>query len=501
MRVYRGAGACTAMRVPRRSARDELDPFVVFVENTETRSKVEYTFNRSPVRFGRSARNDLPIASPFVSAWHGLIDFDPEGTRYTDLGSTNGSTLNGNDLVPQEPVIVAPGDEVAVGPFRLTFAMRKPPPLPDEAGPQKGASALQPEAAAEPGPVRPGRITVLMQQLAQAPAGEPAHEWQDVLFPGATIGRFEIVRELGRGEFGIVFEAKDRQLGRLVAFKAVRPGRRSQVMFRQERLQREAEAVAQLTHPNIVSLYDAGTCKSGPYLILELLRGETLQARMQRGPLPFPEALEIAIQVAWALDHAHAAGVVHRDLKPANVFLCTGGRAKVLDFGISHVFGAGDLRAVGTPAYMAPEQWRDGPQDSRTDIYGAAAMLYETVSGRLPYRVTGDWSGVLEPGAKPPVDALPVPAALKALLRAALTADARERPADGHAWLTSLLAIQREIDNTQLVELLLDKEEELQSAQLAAGKGKRAEKRIVLLAALGLGLLVAVALVAWLMLR
>lgn len=486
------------MRALRWPARDELDPFVVWVENADTGSKVEYAFSRSPVRFGRSGRNDLPIASPVVSAWHGLIEFEAGQIRYTDLGSTNGSILNGEDLVPHQAAAVGPDGEVVIGPFRLTFAIREPP-----ARPAAGASApAPPGAAAEPGKVRPGSITVLMQQLAHAPVEEGGHDWRDVLFPGARIGRFELVRELGRGEFGIVFEAKDVQLGRLVAFKAVRPGRHSQVMFRQERLQREAEAVAQLAHPNIVSLYDAGTWKSGPYLILELLRGETLQSRMQRGRLSFPEALEIAIQIAWALDHAHAAHVVHRDLKPANVFLCTGGRAKVLDFGISHVFGAGDLRAVGTPAYMAPEQWRDGPQDSRTDVYAAAAMLYETLCGQLPYRVTKGWSAVLDEGAKPQVESLEAPPALRALLRSALSADPGQRPADGHAWLTALLAIQRDFDNTQLVDLLLDKEEELHGAQLLAKKERSTERRkLLLLAGLGAGALVVLALFAWWALR
>ena len=471
--------------------------FVVRVEDTETGAPIEQGFSKSPVRLGRNGRNDFVIASPFVSAWHGLIDFEAGGIQYTDLGSTNGSTLDGVDLVPHQRASVAPGQVVAIGPFRLTFErLPAAPPLPVP-GPAAGEPAPAPEVGVEPGPVRPGRITVLMQQLAKAPQEEAAPDWQGVLFPGAAIGRFELQRELGRGEFGVVFEAKDRQLGRLVAFKAVRPGRHSQVLFRQERLQREAEAVAQLTHPNIVSLHDAGTCQSGPYLIFELLRGETLQARMRRGRIPFAEALEIAIQVAWALDHAHAAGVVHRDLKPANVFLCTGGRVKVLDFGISQVFGAGDARAVGTPAYMAPEQWRNGTQDARTDIFAAAAMLFETIAGQLPYRVTRDHSTALEPQAKPQLQSVEAPPALKSLLRVGLSPDPGQRPADGHAWLMALLAIQREIDNTEIVDLLLDKEEELRAAA-KAGAHRPRRFRLFIAAACGV-LAVAGLLIAWLL--
>ena len=471
--------------------------FVVCVENTETRAKVEQAFSKSPVRLGRNGRNDLVIANPVVSAWHGLIDFGAGETRYTDLGSTNGSVLGDAELAPHQPAVVEPGGAVAIGPFRLTFKFL-PERGPDALETGSGDGMAPPGAPAEPGPVRPGRLTVLMQQLAKAPPEEAGNDWHRVLFPGAVIGRFELLGELGRGEFGIVFEAKDRQLGRLVAFKAVRPGRHSQVLFRQERLQREAEAVAQLAHPNIVSLYDAGTCESGPYLIFELLRGETLQARCQRGRMPFAEALEVAIQVAWALDHAHAAKVVHRDLKPANVFLCAGGRVKVLDFGISQVFGAGDARAVGTPAYMAPEQWRNGPQDARTDVFAAAAMLFETMAGQLPYKVTRDHSAALEPNAKPELVALQAPPALKALLRAGLAVNPDGRPADGRAWLMALLTIQREIDNTEIVELLLDKDEELR----AASGGRRhlpARLRFVLVAAVGV--LAAAATLLWLAAR
>ncbi|HVP65972.1 MAG TPA: FHA domain-containing serine/threonine-protein kinase [Anaeromyxobacteraceae bacterium] len=477
-----------------------MEHLVVSVEDTEGNSRAEHTFRKSPARLGRSGRNELCLPHPFVSAWHALIEFGAGSIAYTDLGSTNGSVLNDADLVPHEAARVGRGDVVVIGPYHLTFELRAAPAAAPPRPPGAGGAAPQP--VAEPGRVRPGSITVLMQQIARAPPADEGQDWKDVLFPGATIGRFELIRELGRGAFGIVFEARDRQLGRLVAFKAVRPGRHSQVMFRQERLQREAEAVAQLSHPNIVNLYDAGSCQSGPYLIFELLRGETLQARMRRAAVPLAEALDVAIQVAWALDHAHAARVVHRDLKPANVFLCTGGRVKVLDFGISHVLGAGDARAVGTPAYMAPEQWREGPQDARTDIFGAAAMFFETLAGRLPYQVTAGHSTVLDRGARPPVEGLQVPPPLKDLLRAGLAADPAERPGDGHAWLMSLLSIQRELDHSHIVDLLLDKDEELRARPAVPGaRAHRGHLRALRIAAVAVGALAALALAVWLALR
>ncbi len=416
-------------------------PLVVRVEDTSDHSMVEYTFTHSPVRIGRSGRNDLPLPHRFVSASHGVVEFSLHERRYTDLGSTNGSVLDGAQLAARVPVPLDPGAELLIGSLRLTF----PGAAPARATGGEDA-ALE---SASPPPIRPGGITAVMQQIARAPTLDQA--WQDVLFPGSVIGRFELVREIGRGSFGVVFEAEDRQLRRRVAFKAVRPGRTSQVQLRQEQLQKEAEAIAQLTHPNIVTLYDAGTCQSGPYLVLELLRGETLYEAMRRSRMGLSQAIEISIEIAWALDHAHAAGVVHRDLKPANVFVCSTGAVKVLDFGIASVLGGGDVRAVGTPAYMAPEQWRMGEQDPRTDVYAAAAILCELVTGRLPYRVTRDWSAALEPGARPSVEAPGVPEELQVLLRRALSPDAAERPRGGAEWLAALLAIQEKLDRPRPV--------------------------------------------------
>lgn len=419
-----------------------MEPLIVRVEDTKSRSTVEHTFTSSPVRIGRSGRNDLTLPQRFVSASHGIVEFSPEERRYTDLGSTNGSVIDGEPLTPRVAVSIGPLSELLIGTLRLTFPLAAP--APEATRPDEEVAAESPPA------IRPGGITAVMQQLARAPTMEQ-EAWQDLLFPGSVIGRFELVREIGRGSFGVVFEAEDRQLRRRVAFKAVRPGRNSQVRLRQERLQKEAEAIAQLTHPNIVTLYDAGTCESGPYLVLELLRGSTLHQAMRRARMELPQALEIAIEIAWALDHAHAAGVVHRDLKPANVFVCSGGAIKVLDFGIASVLGGEDVRAVGTPAYMAPEQWRLGEQDPRTDVFGAAAILCELVTGKLPYRVTRDGSDVLEPGARPMVEAPGVPEELKTLLRSALAPDPAQRPRGGGAWLTALLAIQERLDRPKIV--------------------------------------------------
>ncbi len=231
--------------------------------------------------------------------------------------------------------------------------------------------------------VRPGALTALIAQIVEAPEERCGSAWYAALHPGATVGgRFELVRELGRGGFGIVWEARDRELGRSVALKAVRAV--ADGGLREERLLREAEAAARLSHPNIVTLHDLGRSEHGPYLVLELLRGSTLAERLHDGPVPLDEALRIAGEVAKGLAHAHAQGVVHRDLKPANVFLCEDGQVKVLDLGLAHAFGHRRTEG-GTSGYMAPEQVARAPEDERTDVFALGVVLYEMLVGSRPF--------------------------------------------------------------------------------------------------------------------
>jgi len=414
---------------------DTSGALVVRVERGQEQP-AEHTFTRSPIRIGRSPRNDLALPLQFVSAWHAVVEFTAREVRYTDLGSANGSFVNGRRLKPRAPGLLGEGARVAIGSITLTFTRRA-----------REAPLHEPpvEPTGDEAPVKKGRLTELLQELAGGPGGDAEADWRDVLFPGVKVDRFELLREIGRGAFGVVYEAKDTRLGRHVAFKAVRPGRHSRVLLRQERLQKEAEAVAQLHHPNIVTIYDAGMCPHGPFLILELLQGTTLDARMREGLLPLSQTLEIGIGVARALAHAHLQGVIHRDLKPANIFLCKDGRAKVLDFGIAGVFGAGDPDVLGTPAYMPPEQWRGEPQDARADVFAAAVILCEMVTGSLPYEVTPEHSTAMDPGARPKVDAPKAPGDLALLLRRALSPSPEERPRDGQAWLDALEGIAREL--------------------------------------------------------
>jgi len=292
--------------------------------------------------------------------------------------------------------------------------------------------------------------SALLQQLARAggaagttpaqpdrPRGpSPAKE----LVPGMVVGRFEMVREIGSGGFGVVFEARDRDLGRSVAFKAVRPGVRTRQL--DTMLLQEAESAARLQHENIVSIFDYGQSDAGPYLVLELLKGETLAGRMARGPMPVNEVVHVGTQVSRALAHAHGAGLLHRDLKPGNVFLTQSGGVKVMDLGLAHFFGQ-PTGLSGTPAYMAPEQWKGEAQDGRTDVFALGVTLFEMLGARRPYEVRSDRSTVLDPGPEPKLAASHVPARLRKLVERCIAKDPAKRPASARAVQEELLAVER----------------------------------------------------------
>lgn len=290
--------------------------------------------------------------------------------------------------------------------------------------------------------LRPGQLSALLEQLAR-PEAECGSAWDRALGPGAIIGRFELVREVGRGGFGVVYEARDLELGRAVAFKAVRASARREV--REERLFHEAEAAARLSHPNIITLFDVGRSEHGPYLVLELLRGQTLAQRLEQGPLPFQEALRIGVEVAKGLAHAHAQGVVHRDLTPGNVYLTEDGQVKVLDLGMAHAFGRRRVDG-GTPAYMAPEQCRGAPEDERTDVFALGVLLYQMLAGELPFPAD-DGKSLL---ASKPAPALGVAGApgLGELIGRMLEKDPVKRPRDAGAMLPELTAFQTDLHRT-----------------------------------------------------
>ena len=218
------------------------------------------------------------------------------------------------------------------------------------------------------------------------------------LVPGTRIGPYEVLASLGAGGMGEVFRAKDTRLGRDVAVKVL-PAGFAHDADRRARFEREARAVAALSHPNIVAIHDTGLHESQIFVVMELLAGQTLRERLADGAVPVRKAVEIAVQIARGLGAAHGKGLVHRDLKPENVFLLDDGQVKVLDFGLarqaagSEHSGATQTMAVtdagtvmGTMGYMAPEQLRAQEVDARADVFALGVVLYEMVSGARAFQ-------------------------------------------------------------------------------------------------------------------
>jgi hypothetical protein len=289
-------------------------------------------------------------------------------------------------------------------------------------------------------------MTALLQELAAAPHVEPMSLPLYVLRPGSVVaGRFELVREISRGGFGVVFEAWDRQLSRPVAFKILRPSRQARLALAELALLEEAEVAARLQHPNIVTVFDVGICEAGPYVILELLQGETLAARLERGPLPAREAVRVAVEMARGLEHAHGAGVVHRDVKPSNVFLDHEGSVKLLDFGIALALDSSSSGGAGTPGYMAPEVSRGARGNERSDVFGLGTVLFEMLTGRPAYAIRHGRSTALEPGPEPSLEAPGVRAPLAALVGEMLAKDPEARPRNGAVVLDRLLEVERHL--------------------------------------------------------
>jgi hypothetical protein len=206
--------------------------------------------------------------------------------------------------------------------------------------------------------------------------------------PRSLAGRYRLDALIGSGGMGRVYRARDLTLGRPVAVKVL-PADLAKDADAVRRFGREARAVASLSHPGIVTVFDAGVADEVPYIVMEYVEGRTLVEVLRReGPLDPPRAAGIAADVADALDAAHACGVVHRDVKPGNIMLTAGGDVRVMDFGIALSLDADATvtrSAMGTPTYAAPEQADGGPVDGRTDVYALGVVLYELLTGRPPF--------------------------------------------------------------------------------------------------------------------
>jgi hypothetical protein len=260
--------------------------------------------------------------------------------------------------------------------------------------------------------------------------------------------RYELLDVLGRGGMGVVYRARDRVLDRVVAVKVL-PLDRAQDPTSVARFEREALAVAGLSHRSIVAVFDSGTDQQTRFIVMEYLAGQSLAELLHDGrALRTDQAVDITVQVAAALAAAHRAGIVHRDIKPANVMLDEHGHVKVLDFGIARLASGVSLTqtatVVGSAPYLAPELCRGAPADARSDIYALGCVLYALLTGRPPF--TGEHPAAivhqqLSAAPRAPIEFDPtIPAALSSLTLAMLAKDPDERPQDAQELVKALPA-------------------------------------------------------------
>jgi serine/threonine protein kinase len=285
---------------------------------------------------------------------------------------------------------------------------------------------------------------------------------------GRTISHYRISSQLGAGGMGIVYAAEDVRLGRPVALKVVLEefAKDPTVV---ERLRLEARAASALNHPNICTIYDVGESEDRPFIVMELLKGQTLRSKLESGPVRVSELVDIGIQVADALDAAHRNGILHRDIKPANLFLVDRGIVKILDFGLAKrllrqpsstttVVGESQLMTtqglvVGTVAYMSPEQVSGEPLDGRTDIFSLGIVLYECATGRLPF--TGKTPGVIlaailnQSPVAPTMLNSQIPVRLQEVMNNCLEKDPELRYPDAAALRADLKRIRRDLESGQ----------------------------------------------------
>jgi Tol biopolymer transport system component len=281
---------------------------------------------------------------------------------------------------------------------------------------------------------------------------------------GTRLGSFEIVEPVGAGAMGAVYKARDTRLDRFVAIKVLSGDLASSPEAR-ERFEREARTISQLSHPHICALYDVGRSGDVEYLVMELLEGETLAARLSRGAVPLAQTLRYGIEIADALQAAHRSGIVHRDLKPANVMITKSG-VKLLDFGLAKaaaplMSGSGDAETAmgaaqisqtgtiaGTLQYMSPEQLEGQPVDARSDIFAFGAVLHEMVTGQKAFTAKSPIalaSAILH-AQPPPLTSLQpeTPSILDRLVRGCLAKDPDERWQTAHDVKLQLVAVQEE---------------------------------------------------------
>src|SRR5215468_1220583 len=301
---------------------------------------------------------------------------------------------------------------------------------------------------------------------AFAVAPELLVETQTELSAGELLDHYRILRPIGAGGMGQVYLAQDTRLGRKVALKLL-SARFTRDQDRVYRFRREARAASALNHPNILTIYDIGKIGETHFIATEFIDGQTIRQQMASGRMELPAALDVAVQVAWALAAAHAAGIIHRDIKPENIMLRPDGYIKILDFGIAKLtvtlaamidcaaptISRSETRAgvvIGSPHYMSPEQARGLKVDGRTDLFSLGVVLYEMVTGRAPFEgatFSDVIVSILEKEPPPLVRYSPTAtAALQRIVSRALHKDREQRYQDAKDFAHDLKGHRRELE-------------------------------------------------------